>query len=78
LPRRRCRRRHEFADGLEDCSEAGVGLSRKRVELLQQLCIRLKHLTQVNECAHDFDLDLHGRGLRSTLDNIATPCSVNT
>ena len=31
---------------------------------------------QLDEGAHDGDVHLTARGLRSTLDNMATPCSV--
>ena len=56
----RSRRKHEFADGVEDNLEVGVVSIFERGELAGEFRIREEHLAQTHKCAHDGDVDLHG------------------
>jgi hypothetical protein len=73
LGRRRC---HKFTNGIEDYFELGIVLFLQGYEFSIQVCMRGKHPAQPDKSAHDLDVDLDRPGLLSTLESIATPCSV--
>src|SRR5436853_7068328 len=60
LPPRRLRRKHQFADGIEDNLELRVIFVFEISELTREIGIGEKHLAQAHKRAHDGDVNLHG------------------
>src|SRR5438552_2210699 len=71
-------RKHQLADGVEDNLKLGVVFVFEGGQLASEIRVRKKQLAQAYKCTHDGDVDLHGAfAIEKTLDNMATPCSVN-
>jgi hypothetical protein len=70
------RRRHQLADRLKNGFELRVVLRLESSELLGQVSAAPENLSKPHERMISM-FTCTARGLRSTLESIATPCSVN-
>jgi len=70
------RGRHELPDCVEDHAELGVVLLLELIKLPSQLRVGCEELTEPYEGTYDLDVDRDRPRLRSTLESMATPCSV--
>jgi hypothetical protein len=61
---------------LEYRTELSVVLLLQRLDLCDKLGMGREHPSNLDEGAHDLDVDGDARGLRRMLESIATPCSV--
>jgi hypothetical protein len=61
-------------DSIEDASELFVVAFFQRLYLPSEIAIGVHQAAQLHEGAHNGDIDF--RGARSTLESMATPCSV--
>ncbi len=53
-------RDHEFVQRVEDNAELSVVFRLQLGQFLGELCVAVKHLTQLNEGAHDGDVHIDG------------------
>ena len=53
---------HQLTNGIEDDFELGVVFLLERFEFKGKILVRREQLSQSDESAHDFDVDLDGTG----------------
>jgi hypothetical protein len=66
----------ELFDGVEDDLEILVVFLFEALDLFGEQFVRLHQGAELDEGAHDRDVDLDGAGERRTEESMAMPCSV--